>query len=144
MKNVNFNQIILEKLRFSINKTVSKTFLDSLTVDRDLFAEAISDEIVIQIRGKILGQMNVREYKVEVETPENWFEHLKQDVILCENCGNPAVDIHHIKFKSRGGKDEIANLMAICRKCHNKAHCYLIDEKELKKKHLKNISNVRN
>ena len=46
------------------------------------------------------------------------------DFIECEadKCHIPAVDIHHIIFKSLGGKDNIDNLIALCRRCHNLAH----------------------
>ena len=69
----------------------------------------------------------------------DYFGYGEQDTILCEVCEDPAVDIHHIKFKSRGGKDEIENEIALCRRCHNKAHCYLLTKKELSKIHLKNL-----
>ncbi len=45
----------------------------------------------------------------------------KTDFIPCEVCGRQAVDIHHIKARGMGGskdKDEIENLMAVCRSCH--------------------------
>lgn len=41
--------------------------------------------------------------------------------ILCEVCGALASDIHHIEARGMGGRssaDEIQNLMALCRKCH--------------------------
>jgi hypothetical protein len=39
----------------------------------------------------------------------------------CERCGKPERDLalHHRKLKSRGGKDEVSNLVAICHPCHN-------------------------
>ena len=40
----------------------------------------------------------------------------------CEKCGNPLPDtwaLHHRKLKSRGGQDEIANLIALHHECHN-------------------------
>ena len=43
------------------------------------------------------------------------------DYIPCEVCNNTAVDIHHIDCRGMGGsstKDDINNLMALCRKCH--------------------------
>ncbi len=42
------------------------------------------------------------------------------DYIECEmpNCGNEAVDVAHVIPKSRGGKDVIENLAALCRKHH--------------------------
>lgn len=45
------------------------------------------------------------------------------DFIPCELCGSRAVDIHHINCRGMGGtsqKDEISNLMALCRECHVK------------------------
>lgn len=45
-----------------------------------------------------------------------------EDVILCEECGSVAVDIHHIVKRSQGGSDEPENLIALCRKCHSKKH----------------------
>ena len=40
----------------------------------------------------------------------------------CEWCGRGLPDTwaaHHRKLKSRGGKDEITNLVALCHPCHN-------------------------
>ena len=33
-----------------------------------------------------------------------------QDWIGCENCNKTSVDLHHLIFKSQGGKDNIENL----------------------------------
>lgn len=51
----------------------------------------------------------------------DYFGYGEQDVILCEVCGQRAVDIHHIDGRGKG-KDVISNLIALCRKCHNAAH----------------------
>jgi len=43
------------------------------------------------------------------------------DWIPCELCGKTAVDINHINARGMGGsktKDNIENLMAVCRDCH--------------------------
>jgi len=40
----------------------------------------------------------------------------------CEYCKAPAVDIHHVKFKSQGGTDDVDNLIGLCRSCHIKHH----------------------
>lgn len=63
------------------------------------------------------------------------------DFIRCEVCNFMAVDIHHIKYKSRGGKDELSNLMALCRNCHNKAHDEEYKEDYLKDLHIKYLMN---
>jgi 5-methylcytosine-specific restriction endonuclease McrA len=52
-----------------------------------------------------------------------YFAYDTSDFIPCEICGNPAVDIHHIKARGIGGttrKETIENLMALCRVCHIK------------------------
>lgn len=49
------------------------------------------------------------------------FDLLKNEC-MCEMCGRPAVDIHHIIPRGMGGgeRDTIDNLMALCRECHVK------------------------
>lgn len=42
--------------------------------------------------------------------------------ILCEVCGETATEIHHIIFRSQGGGNNIENLIALCRGCHDQAH----------------------
>lgn len=72
-----------------------------------------------------------------------YFEHYGYDIsdfIVCEICGAKAVDIHHIDARGMGGsnKDNINNLMALCRECH----VYYGDKKEFKD-YLKNIKKHR-
>lgn len=46
----------------------------------------------------------------------------------CERCGRALGSsedpwhAHHRKFRSRGGKDEVVNLVALCENCHHWAH----------------------
>ena len=57
-----------------------------------------------------------------IRTYLEYFSYGEQDCILCENCGKRANDIHHLVYKSKGGTDDITNLMALCRECHNLVH----------------------
>ena len=61
------------------------------------------------------------------------------DWIGCEVCNNTSQDIHHLQFKSHGGKDVIENLVALCRNCHNKAHNSKEFNELAKQKHLKSL-----
>ena len=62
-----------------------------------------------------------------------WLVNLRQaqeavaerDEGICQECGRPAVDIAHIlprRWKSQ--RAEIKNLIALCRKCHEKPEGY--------------------
>jgi 5-methylcytosine-specific restriction endonuclease McrA len=66
----------------------------------------------------------------------NYFNIGEQDIIRCELCGKQGradgggFDIHHIEGRGKG-KDEITNLILLCRKCHEKAHKIELTRKEL-------------
>ncbi len=66
--------------------------------------------------------------------------HDYPDPVICEVCSMVAVDIHHIEPRGMGGsktKDNIENLIALCRKCHDKAESKkLSKEFLLSKRHL--------
>jgi hypothetical protein len=67
----------------------------------------------------------------------NYFGYDETDFIPCEVCNKQAVDIHHIEAKGMGGsktKDNIENIMALCRECH--LH---FGDKKQHKEYLKNI-----
>lgn len=60
------------------------------------------------------------------------------DFVPCEVCGKKAVDIHHIEPRGMGGskqKDNIENLMALCRACHIRYGDKTVWKDYLKKKH---------
>jgi len=51
----------------------------------------------------------------------SYFGYGVDDFIPCEVCGGRAVDIHHIDCRGMGGsknKDNIENVMSLCRECH--------------------------
>lgn len=52
-----------------------------------------------------------------------YFGFSMDEFIPCELCNGRAVDIHHIECRGMGSskeKDNIENLMAVCRECHLK------------------------
>lgn len=72
----------------------------------------------------------------------DYFGYGLDDIIPCEVCGSKSVDLHHIEPKGMGGsktKDNIENLIALCRDCHNKAHAGELSKKLLIEIHQKNI-----
>lgn len=56
---------------------------------------------------------------------KNYMKHHnigEQDIVLCEECGAVACDVHHVVKLSQGGSDEVENLKSLCRSCHEKYH----------------------
>ncbi len=68
----------------------------------------------------------------------NHFGYGEQSFIPCEVCSSRAVDVHHILGRGKG-MDDIDNLMALCRDCHNKAHAGDYSKGELLRLHLTKI-----
>ena len=51
----------------------------------------------------------------------DYFDYKTQEEVVCEACLGQATEIHHIHGRGKG-KDNIQNLMALCRRCHERAH----------------------
>ncbi len=59
------------------------------------------------------------------------------------NVGNqkvPCLEAHHVIWLSKGGKDDLSNIVALCPNCHKKVHL-LADQKDIE--YLQNILNNR-
>jgi 5-methylcytosine-specific restriction protein A len=54
--------------------------------------------------------------------------------------GDPFLEIHHIQWLSRGGKDIIKNAVALCPNCHRKMH--ILDLKKDREKLLDKVNNI--
>lgn len=55
--------------------------------------------------------------------------------------GNPFLEVHHIHYLSKGGRDSIDNVVAICPNCHRKIH-HLELEEDIKKIAEKALANM--
>jgi 5-methylcytosine-specific restriction endonuclease McrA len=69
----------------------------------------------------------------------DYFDYGEQDFVPCEVEGRRCVDVHHLIFKSQGGKDIIENLIGLCRDCHNEAHKNTLFNESLKTIHMLNL-----
>ena len=82
-------------------------------------------------RSKInpISKKKAAEKRIEEEIRQQLLEQCQG---LCQNCGKWPTDgyglsLHHIKFKSRGGKSEISNCCLVCRSCHEGVHLHRKD-----------------
>ena len=79
-----------------------------------------------EIRKKLLGVKNT--------ILEDKQSHFNSEVYVheCKICGNPATDVHHIKFQCEANqnniienylqKDSASNLVQLCQQCHDQVH----------------------
>ena len=65
----------------------------------------------------------------------DYFGYGIDDHVPCEVCGSTAVDVHHINYRSRGGVDDISNLMSLCRYHHDLAHTEVFTQDMLQEIH---------
>ncbi len=64
----------------------------------------------------------------------------KQSAPFSDKNGNPYLEVHHIKWLSRGGKDSTDNAVALCPNCHTKMH--VVDNAEDVEKLLKALRDI--
>jgi len=60
-----------------------------------------------------------------------YFDYGMDDVILCEVCGSPAVDIHHLDGRYKKDSNNIEKLIALCRLHHDDAHANKLTKEQL-------------
>ena len=77
--------------------------------------------------------------KKYLKTYLDYFNYGEQDFIPSELSGRQANDIHHIAYRSRLGKDNIENLIALTRDEHDEAHGGKLSVEFLQEKHNKFI-----
>jgi predicted HNH restriction endonuclease len=66
----------------------------------------------------------------------------ESDAPFLDNQGNPFLEVHHIKYLSKGGSDTIENVVALCPNCHRKVHLLELEEDftKIKEKALSNMN----
>ncbi len=61
--------------------------------------------------------------KNHIKVFTRYFDIGLDDAPVCQYCNkNRLVDVHHLVFRSQNGKDNIDNLIGLCRTCHTEAH----------------------
>lgn len=46
----------------------------------------------------------------------------ERDEGKCQECGGIGTEIHHVKFRSQGGRGVFSNGVLLCANCHRKVH----------------------
>lgn len=52
---------------------------------------------------------------------------LERDRHRCRACSSShGLDVHHVVMRSLGGSDDVTNLIALCRDCHQSVHGHVL------------------
>ncbi|MFX0095835.1 MAG: HNH endonuclease [Candidatus Hodarchaeota archaeon] len=116
------------------SKSLDQTLIDKRQERKEKEARRLSDqELEKRARHskKGVGTRSVvtKSYERNVYVAELAKRYAKGFCQLCENPapfedknGIPFLEVHHIKWLSKGGKDVIENNIALCPNCHRKMH----------------------
>lgn len=115
-----------ERISFKFLSIFKKPNLESADIDRN----------ILDLRNEISNLSNTLSsvqskltlvYDHFLTYPPDW-ENRKDEIIdrdgkLCSKCGRYRyLHLHHINPLSRGGTNQISNLILLCEKCHSKRH----------------------
>lgn len=104
------------------------------------------EDVAIDIRALSDGY---KPYKWQYQQSNRLDENIRKAVILRDNCrcmecgkSNCVLEVHHIKARRYGGKNNLGNLITLCSKCHQKTEG---KEKEYEEHYFKMINgkNIR-
>jgi|SRR5699024_984339 len=70
---------------------------------------------------------NFKRRKPKQKQRNNFTYHMRKEVMehydgQCQVCYAKAVEIHHVKFKSQGGRNVFTNALPLCQPCHISVH----------------------
>ncbi|MCP4113150.1 MAG: HNH endonuclease [Desulfobacteraceae bacterium] len=88
-------------------------------------SEIIAEDVQVDIARLNNPELAGKDYQESSRPDENLrMAALIRDDYTCKSCSKKRVSlqVHHIVFRSRGGKDTIKNLTTLCESCHEKVH----------------------
>ena len=98
---------------------------------------------VVYTKSVVLNQFTRNEYIREfvLLRAEGICELCKNKAPFFDKYGNPFLETHHVEYLSKGGKDSIENVVALCPNCHRRIHNLKLESdidflKEKLKKHI--------
>jgi len=53
---------------------------------------------------------------------ETRMDAVERDQGMCQQCLGQGEELHHVMFKSRGGRGVLTNALTLCSSCHRKVH----------------------
>jgi len=79
---------------------------------------------VVYSKSVVLNQFTRNEYIREYVRlrADGFCELCENKAPFCDRYGSPFLETHHVEYLSKGGKDSIENVVALCPNCHRRIH----------------------
>ena len=79
---------------------------------------------VVYSKSVVLNQFTRNEYIREYVRlrADGFCELCENKAPFCDKYGSPFLETHHVEYLSKGGKDSIENVVALCPNCHRRIH----------------------
>jgi 5-methylcytosine-specific restriction endonuclease McrA len=76
--------------------------------------------------GSVIRRTPIKRRSVKKQKADKVYAKVRREVLECApycavngpDCSIHATETHHIKSRAQGGKHEMANLLPVCRECH--------------------------
>lgn len=124
----NFSNIYEEfvAMKSSYFKDLSEEYLKSIIVEQ----QSQERNVVTRQINTFVRKIYIKEYAKKIA--QGICQLCDKEAPFLDRQGNPFLEVHHIDYLSKGGEDEIDNVVALCPNCHRRIHM-LEDEEDYKK-----------
>lgn len=106
---------------------------------------------VVYSKSVVLNQFTRNEYIREYVRlrADGFCELCENKAPFCDRYGSPFLETHHVEYLSKGGKDSIENVVALCPNCHRRIHNLKLESdsnflKQKLEKHKQDFHSVSN
>lgn len=113
-------------MKSSYFKGLSEEHLKSIIVEQ----QSQERNVVTRQINTFMRKIYIKEYAKKMA--QGICQLCDKEAPFLDRQGNPFLEVHHINYLSKGGEDEIDNVVALCPNCHRRIHM-LEDEEDFKK-----------
>ncbi|MDN3362207.1 HNH endonuclease [Priestia megaterium] len=113
-------------MKSSYFKDLSEEHLKSIIVEQ----QSQERNVVTRQINTFMRKTYIKEYAKKIA--QGICQLCDKEAPFIDRQGNPFLEVHHINYLSKGGEDEIDNVVALCPNCHRRIHM-LEDEEDFKK-----------
>ncbi len=113
-------------MKSSYFKDLSEEHLKSIIVEQ----QSQERNVVTRQINTFMRKIYIKEYAKKMA--QGICQLCDKEAPFLDRQGNPFLEVHHINYLSKGGEDEIDNVVALCPNCHRRIHM-LEDEEDFKK-----------